>query len=223
MECIQFHPTGMVWPPSARGLLVTEGVRGDGGVLKNRDGERFMFNYISPFFAAETADTIEEADQWYDEQEGLPPSAGAPAPRRGRPRDQLRGEGGPGQPARRRLPRHRQPPLGRRDPPAAALDVPPVQGARRRRHHHRRRWRSARRATTSWAACASRPTRRRRPWPASTRPARSPAACTASNRLGGNSLSDLIVFGRRAGLAAAERALGMPANTTVSTRLKSAK
>ena len=66
MEGIQFHPTGMVWPPSARGLLVTEGVRGDGGVLKNRDGERFMFNYIPPFFAAETADTIEEADQWYD-------------------------------------------------------------------------------------------------------------------------------------------------------------
>ncbi len=51
MEAIQFHPTGMVWPPSARGLLVTEGVRGDGGVLKNRDGERFMFNYISAFFA----------------------------------------------------------------------------------------------------------------------------------------------------------------------------
>jgi len=65
MEAIQFHPTGMVWPPSARGLLVTEGVRGDGGVLENRDGERFMFNYISPFFAAETAATIEEADQWY--------------------------------------------------------------------------------------------------------------------------------------------------------------
>ena len=65
MEAVQFHPTGMVWPPSARGLLVTEGVRGDGGVLKNRDGERFMFSYISPFFAAETAGTIEEADQWY--------------------------------------------------------------------------------------------------------------------------------------------------------------
>src|SRR6202522_1189629 len=48
MEFIQFHPTGMVWPPSARGLLVTEGVRGDGGVLKNIDGDRFMFKYITP-------------------------------------------------------------------------------------------------------------------------------------------------------------------------------
>jgi succinate dehydrogenase / fumarate reductase flavoprotein subunit len=65
MEAIQFHPTGMVWPPSARGLLVTEAVRGDGGVLRNRAGERFMFDYISPYFAAETADTIEEADGWY--------------------------------------------------------------------------------------------------------------------------------------------------------------
>ena len=68
MEFVQFHPTGMVWPPSARGLLVTEGVRGDGGVLRNRDGERFMFNYITPYFAAETADTIEEADKWYDDK-----------------------------------------------------------------------------------------------------------------------------------------------------------
>src|SRR3989441_2974810 len=58
MEFVQFHPTGMVWPPSVRGLLVTEGVRGDGGVLRNTKGERFMFNYIPPMFASETADTI---------------------------------------------------------------------------------------------------------------------------------------------------------------------
>ncbi len=64
MEFTQFHPTGMVWPPSVRGILVTEGVRGDGGVLKNRDGERFMFTYIPEKFAAETADTVEEADAW---------------------------------------------------------------------------------------------------------------------------------------------------------------
>ncbi|HYA68749.1 MAG TPA: FAD-binding protein, partial [Acidimicrobiales bacterium] len=67
MEFVQFHPTGMVWPLSVRGILVTEGVRGDGGVLRNSDGERFMFNYIPPMFAAETADSVEEADGWYDD------------------------------------------------------------------------------------------------------------------------------------------------------------
>ncbi len=68
MEFVQFHPTGMVWPPSVKGLLVTESVRGDGGVLKNSNGERFMFDYIPEFFRAETADTIEEADRWYDDK-----------------------------------------------------------------------------------------------------------------------------------------------------------
>ncbi|MEK7254050.1 MAG: fumarate reductase/succinate dehydrogenase flavoprotein subunit, partial [Bacteroidota bacterium] len=64
MEFTQFHPTGMVWPPSVRGILVTEGVRGDGGILLNNKGERFMFKYIPPKFAAETADTEEEANRW---------------------------------------------------------------------------------------------------------------------------------------------------------------
>jgi succinate dehydrogenase / fumarate reductase flavoprotein subunit len=68
MEFVQFHPTGMVWPPSVRGILVTESVRGDGGVLTNSDGERFMFNYIPEFFKAETADSIEEADRWYEDK-----------------------------------------------------------------------------------------------------------------------------------------------------------
>ncbi len=68
MEFVQFHPTGMVWPPSVRGILVTESVRGDGGILKNSDGERFMFNYIPEFFKAETADSIEEADRWYEDK-----------------------------------------------------------------------------------------------------------------------------------------------------------
>ncbi len=67
MECIQFHPTGMVWPLSVRGILVTEGVRGDGGILKNSNGERFMFNYVADMFRAETADSPEEADRWYDD------------------------------------------------------------------------------------------------------------------------------------------------------------
>jgi succinate dehydrogenase / fumarate reductase flavoprotein subunit len=68
MEFVQFHPTGMVWPPSVKGLLVTESVRGDGGILKNSDGERFMFNYIPEFFKAETADNEEEADRWYEDK-----------------------------------------------------------------------------------------------------------------------------------------------------------
>jgi succinate dehydrogenase / fumarate reductase flavoprotein subunit len=68
MEFVQFHPTGMVWPPSVRGILVTEGVRGDGGILKNSEGKRFMFDYIPEFFKAETADTIEEADGWYTDK-----------------------------------------------------------------------------------------------------------------------------------------------------------
>ena len=68
MEFVQFHPTGMVWPPSVRGILVTESVRGDGGVLRNSEGKRFMFDYIPEFFKAETADTEEEADRWYDDK-----------------------------------------------------------------------------------------------------------------------------------------------------------
>ncbi|NPD05431.1 fumarate reductase/succinate dehydrogenase flavoprotein subunit [Nocardioides sp. zg-1308] len=68
MEFVQFHPTGMVWPPSVKGLLVTESVRGDGGILRNSEGERFMFDYIPDYFRAETADTEEEADRWYDDK-----------------------------------------------------------------------------------------------------------------------------------------------------------
>ena len=64
MEFVQFHPTGMVWPPSVKGILVTEGVRGDGGVLKNSEGTRFMFDYIPPVFKGQYAESIEEADQW---------------------------------------------------------------------------------------------------------------------------------------------------------------
>ncbi|MFC9518426.1 fumarate reductase/succinate dehydrogenase flavoprotein subunit [Nocardiaceae bacterium NPDC056970] len=67
MEFVQFHPTGMVWPPSVKGILVTEGVRGDGGVLKNSDGERFMFSYIPAVFKGQYAETAEEADKWYED------------------------------------------------------------------------------------------------------------------------------------------------------------
>jgi succinate dehydrogenase / fumarate reductase flavoprotein subunit len=65
MEFVQFHPTGMVWPPSVKGILVTEGVRGDGGVLKNSEGKRFMFDYVPDVFRAQYADNETEADAWY--------------------------------------------------------------------------------------------------------------------------------------------------------------
>ena len=60
MEFVQFHPTGMIWPPSVRGILVTEGVRGEGGVLRNREGRRFMFDDIPAAYANQTADSEEE-------------------------------------------------------------------------------------------------------------------------------------------------------------------
>jgi succinate dehydrogenase / fumarate reductase flavoprotein subunit len=60
MEFVQFHPTGMIWPPSVRGILVTEGVRGEGGVLRNKDGRRFMFDDIPENYRSQTADNEEE-------------------------------------------------------------------------------------------------------------------------------------------------------------------
>jgi len=67
MEFVQFHPTHMVWPISVRGLLVTESVRGDGGVLRNSEGKRYMFNYVPDVFRAQYAETEEEADRWYSD------------------------------------------------------------------------------------------------------------------------------------------------------------
>ncbi|HZC73837.1 MAG TPA: fumarate reductase/succinate dehydrogenase flavoprotein subunit [Jatrophihabitans sp.] len=69
MEFVQFHPTGMVWPPSVKGVLVTESVRGDGGVLRNSDNKRFMFNYVPDVFRRQYAETEEEADRWYTDPE----------------------------------------------------------------------------------------------------------------------------------------------------------
>src|SRR3982750_4746389 len=68
MEFVQFHPTGMVWPPSVKGILVTESVRGDGGVLTNSEGKRFMFDYIPDVFRDKYAESEAEGDRWYDDQ-----------------------------------------------------------------------------------------------------------------------------------------------------------
>ena len=67
MEFVQFHPTGMIWPPSVKGILVTEGVRGEGGMLTNSEGERFMFNYVPEMYMDEFADSKEEALEWVEE------------------------------------------------------------------------------------------------------------------------------------------------------------
>ena len=152
MEFVQFHPTGMVWPPGVRGLLVTEAVRGEGGILRNADGERFMWKYLPEERRHEYAATDEEAARWVTalsqgKRDRRPPAAGAVDPRQRRARHLHRGQGGPRDAARRGLPRH-QLPAGRARPAQAALDVRAVQGARRRRHHRRARWRSARRPTT---------------------------------------------------------------------------
>src|SRR5205085_1698363 len=66
MEFVQFHPTGMVWPPGVKGLLVTEAVRGEGGILRNKDGERFMWRYLPEDRRQEYAATDEEARRWVE-------------------------------------------------------------------------------------------------------------------------------------------------------------
>ncbi len=215
MEAIQFHPTGMVWPPSARGLLVTEGVRGDGGVLKNRDGERFMFNYISPFFAAETAATIEEGDHWYTNKADYrrPPEL--------LPRDEVARaintevKAGRGTPhggvyldiASRRTPeeiRRLLPSMYKQFKELADVDITTTPMEVGPTCHYAMggiRVEADTEATTVEGLFAA---------------GEAAGGMHGSNRLGGNSLSDLIVFGRRAGLGASERALGMTAASPLS-------
>jgi succinate dehydrogenase / fumarate reductase flavoprotein subunit len=69
MEFVQFHPTGMIWPPSVKGILVTESVRGDGGILTNSEGKRFMFDYVPDVFRSQYAKSEAEGDRWYEDQE----------------------------------------------------------------------------------------------------------------------------------------------------------
>jgi succinate dehydrogenase / fumarate reductase flavoprotein subunit len=202
MEFVQFHPTGMVWPPSVKGILVTESVRGDGGVLKNSEGRRFMFDYIPEFFKAETADTIEEADRWYDDKTNnrRPPEL--------LPRDEVArainaevkaGRGSPhggvfldiasrrsAEYIRRRLPSmyHQFKELADVDITAEPMEVGPtchyVMGGVEVD------------ADTGESLL-----------PGLYAAGEVAGGMHGSNRLGGNSLSDLLVFGRRAGLNAA--------------------
>ncbi len=210
MECVQFHPTGMVWPPSVRGILVTEGVRGDGGTLRNSDGERFMFNYIPEFFAAETADTIEEADGWYEDKENNRRTPDL------LPRDEVARainsevKAGRGSPhggvfldiatrrsteyIRRRLPSmyHQFKQLADVDITAQPMEVGPTM------HYIM----GGIRVDADTAATTV---------PGLYAAGECAGGMHGANRLGGNSLSDLVVFGRRAGLGAAEDAAAQSA------------
>ncbi|WP_319447456.1 MULTISPECIES: fumarate reductase/succinate dehydrogenase flavoprotein subunit [unclassified Mycobacterium] len=203
MEFIQFHPTGMVWPLSVKGILVTEGVRGDGGVLKNSEGKRFMFDYIPPVFKGQYAETEEEADQWLKDNDSarrtpdlLPRDEVARAivaevkAGRGTP------HGGvyldiasrmPTEEIKRRLPSmyHQFIELAEVDITKDEMEVGPtchyVMGGIE--------------VDPDTGGAAT---------PGLFAAGECSGGMHGSNRLGGNSLSDLLVFGRRAGLGAAD-------------------
>ena len=148
MEFIQFHPTGMVWPPAVKGILVTESVRGDGGVLRNSEGKRFMFDYVPDVFRGAVRRDRGGGRPLVHRPGQQPASAGAAAPRRGRPRDQLRGQGRPRLPARRRLPRRLHPAAGRGDHARSCRRCTTSSRSWPTSTSPRSRWRSARPATT---------------------------------------------------------------------------
>src|SRR6478735_442748 len=204
MEFVQFHPTGMVWPPSVKGILVTESVRGDGGVLKNSEGKRFMFDYVPEVFRGQYAETEEEGDRWYTDPDNnkRPPEL--------LPRDEVARainsevKAGRGSPhggvfldiASRRPPEeilkklpsmhHQFKELADVDITKEAMEVGPtchyVMGGVE--------------VDPDSAAAAG--------VPGLFAAGEVSGGMHGSNRLGGNSLSDLLVFGARAGLGAAE-------------------
>jgi succinate dehydrogenase / fumarate reductase, flavoprotein subunit len=208
MEFVQFHPTGMVWPPSVRGILVTEGVRGDGGTLRNSEGKRFMFDYVPEVFRSETADTEAEADAWYDDH-----ATNRRTPDL-LPRDEVArainsevkaGRGSPHGGAfldiasrrdaayiRRRLPSmyHQFKQLADVDITAVPMEVGP---------------------TCHYVMGGVRvdPDTAEATIPGLYAVGEAAGGMHGANRLGGNSLGDLLVFGRRAGLSAAEYAKGL--------------
>jgi len=215
MEFVQFHPTGMVWPLSVRGILVTEGVRGDGGVLRNSEGTRFMFNYVAPMFRAETAETEEEADAWYDDHinnrrtpDLLPRDEVARAINsevkagRGTPHGGVYLDIASRRSAeyiRRRLPSmyHQFMELAGVDITAEAMEVGPT-------CHY------------MMGGVRVDPETQAATVPGLFAAGEVAGGMHGSNRLGGNSLSDLIVFGRRAGLGAADFAESRAGTPTIA-------
>ncbi|WP_327588826.1 fumarate reductase/succinate dehydrogenase flavoprotein subunit [Nonomuraea sp. NBC_00507] len=215
MEFIQFHPTGMVWPPSVRGILVTESVRGDGGVLRNSEGKRFMFDYIPEVFKDKYATTEEEGDRWYTDQ------ANNRRPPELLPRDEVarainaevkagRGspQGGvfldvstrlPAEEIKKRLPsmHHQFKELADVDITAEPMQVGPT--------CHYIMGGVEVEADTGAAAV-----------PGLFAAGEVSGGMHGSNRLGGNSLSDLLVFGRRAGAGAAAYVDGLKSRPKVA-------
>ncbi len=206
MEFVQFHPTGMVWPPSVRGILVTEGVRGEGGVLKNAVGERFMFRYMPDMFKGDFAETEAEADAWVKgdrKQNRRPPELlTRDVVSKAITREIAEGRGSPhggvyldiaskqnADYIKKKLPSmyHQFKELAQVDITKDAMEIGP---------------------TTHYVMGGVKVD-------AETQESTVPGLYAAgevgggmhgANRLGGNSLSDLLVFGRRAGLHAAQAA-----------------
>ena len=224
MEFVQFHPTGMVWPPGVRGLLVTEAVRGEGGILRNKDGERFMWNYLPEDRRAEYAATDEEAARWVTAlSEGRETDARRPPELSTRDNvaraiytEVKEGRGSPHGGVFLDIsylpPEHR--------PAQAALDVRAVQGARRRRHHDRADGGRTDDPLRDGRDPGRRRDRARRPCAGLYAAGEVAGGMHGANRLGGNSLSDLLVFGARTGSAAAAHA-ARPSRRRTSTRSRS--
>jgi succinate dehydrogenase / fumarate reductase flavoprotein subunit len=222
MEFLQFHPTGMVWPPSVRGILVTESVRGEGGVLTNSNGERFMFKYIPDVFKDKYADNEAEADRWYVDQDNnrRPPEL--------LPRDEVArainsevkaGRGSPhggvyldvskrltAEVIKKRLPSmwHQFYELAGVDITKEAMEVGPtchyVMGGVE--------------VDADTAAAVG--------VPGLFAAGEVAGGMHGSNRLGGNSLSDLLVFGRRAGAGAVDYVKQSQAVKVSDTSIKNA-
>ncbi len=208
MEFLQFHPTGMVWPRSVKGILVTESVRGDGGILTNSEGKRFMFDYIPDVFKEQYATTPEEGDRWYTDADNnrRPPEL--------LPRDEVARainaevKAGRGSPhggvfldiASRRSPEeilkklpsmyHQFKELADVDITKEPMEVGPT-------CHYVMGGVEVDPDTTMSVV------------PGLFAAGEVAGGMHGSNRLGGNSLSDLLVFGRRAGLGAAEYVDGL--------------
>jgi succinate dehydrogenase / fumarate reductase flavoprotein subunit len=214
MEFVQFHPTGMVWPLSVRGILVTEGVRGEGGILKNSRGERFMFRYIPEMFKKDFAATEEEANRWIaDVLAGRKAEARRPPElltrdvvARAITQEVREGRGSPHGGAFLDIATRRRPEEVRRKLPGmyqqfmelADVDITtaPMEVA----------------PTTHYMMGGVRvdPESQAATVPGLYAAGEVAGGLHGSNRLGGNSLSDLLVFGRRAGHSAAEYARSLP-------------